>query len=258
MVRGVIATPAAIAAPRQGKWWNENEGTWVKTSLPEDAKILSDVPEDDMDILGDATAEAEAGAKPEITGDVVDTYYYDVLGVGPTAEPSALKRKYYVLARKYHPDKVGADDKEAADKFKEVAEAYQVLSDPELRAKYDKDGREGLSADKTEVADEVPKLDPAILFAFLFGSDKFSNYVGRLATATSASIGDSPKITPKQAKLLQKRRVTRLAVFLADKLDMYSETGDEEGRALWVAEAEELSKASYGTQMVHLIGQVNR
>ena len=97
--------------------------------------------------------------------------------------------QYYVLARKYHPDKVGTDDKEAADKFKEVAEAYQVLSDAELRKQYDKEGRKGLSADKTEVAQDVPKVDPAILFAFLFGSDKFHDYVGRLATATCHGSG---------------------------------------------------------------------
>jgi curved DNA-binding protein CbpA len=90
-----------------------------------------------------------------------------VLEVGPKAEPSAIKRSYYVLARKYHPDKVGKEDKEAAEKFKEIAEAYQVLSDPELRAKYDKEGRGGLSADKTSVAEDMPKLDPTILFSFL-------------------------------------------------------------------------------------------
>lgn len=66
-----------------------------------------------------------------------------------------------------------------------MAEAYQVLSDPELRKQYDKEGRKGLSADKTEVAQDVPKIDAAILFAFLFGSDKFHDYVGRLATATA-------------------------------------------------------------------------
>ena len=90
------------------------------------------------------------------------------------------------MARKYHPDKVAKDDKEAADKFKDIAEAYQVLSDPELRAKYNKEGKDGLSADRTDVADSPNQADPAILFAFLFCSDKFGDYVGRLAMATSA------------------------------------------------------------------------
>ena len=52
-----------------------------------------------------------------------------------------IKKQYYTLARKYHPDRVGKDDVEAAEKFKNAAEAYQVLSDPDLRSKYDREGR---------------------------------------------------------------------------------------------------------------------
>jgi DnaJ-class molecular chaperone len=68
-----------------------------------------------------------------------------------------------------HSDKVGKDDKEAAEKFKEIAEAYQVLSDPELRKKYDAEGKDGLSPDRTDVNSGPGKVDPALLFAFLFG-----------------------------------------------------------------------------------------
>lgn len=164
--------------------------------------------------------------------------------------------QYYVLARKYHPDKVGKDDIESANKFKEVAEAYQVLSDPKLRAQYDKEGREGLSADKTEVAQDVPKIDPAILFAFLFGSDKFKDYVGRLATATAAEMGDSPKVDKETARLIQKRRITRLAVKLAAKLQDWVVQDYDVCKALWLSEAVELSKASFGFEMVTTIGKV--
>jgi len=95
---------------------------------------------------------------------VVETAYYDALGVDPKATPSAIKKKYYVLARQYHPDRVGADDKEAAEKFKAVAEAYQVLSDPQLRKVYDRDGKDGLSADKTTVALGKTGIDPSRKF----------------------------------------------------------------------------------------------
>lgn len=160
------------------------------------------------------------------------------------------------MARKYHPDKVGADDKEAADKFKDVAEAYQVLSDPELRAQYDKEGREGLSADKTEVAADVAKLDPTILFAFLFGSDKFDGYVGRLATATAAEVGDSPKVSKEVGRQIQKRRVTRLAVKLAAKLQPWVDQDYDLCKTLWLEEARELSTASFGFEMVTTIGKI--
>jgi DnaJ-domain-containing protein 1 len=131
----VVAVPKSIIAPHQGKWWNENEGHWVLTKMEEEAKHLEDVPADDSDILGkiqenlDASFQLSRGAAGT---EVVDMYYYETLEVTSDADQATLKRRYYQLARQYHPDKVGADDKESADKFKDIAEAYQVLSDPAL------------------------------------------------------------------------------------------------------------------------------
>lgn len=256
IVRGVVNTPEALMAPRQGKWWNELEGKWVKTSIPDDYKTyVEGKPEDDSDLLGEAEAEVEASAMLT-TGEVVEMYYYEVLDVGPQAEPSAIKRRYYVLARQYHPDKVGKDDVEAAEKFKEIAEAYQVLSDPDLRKKYDAEGRDGLSPDKTTVAGDVPKVDPTVLFAFLFGSDKFSSYIGRLSTATSAMVGDSLKVSIETGRVIQRRRVTRLAATLVGKLEKWVEEDYDFCKSLWETEATELATASYGFQLVQLIGKV--
>jgi hypothetical protein len=50
-------------APRQGKWWNELEGRWVLTSIPQDAKELEGVPDDDSDLLGDVEKEVEQSAR---------------------------------------------------------------------------------------------------------------------------------------------------------------------------------------------------
>ena len=65
--------------------------------------------------------------------------YYQVLGVSPKATEEDIKKGFRKLARKYHPD-VAKDKKTAEEKFKEINEAYQVLSDPESRRKYDQLG----------------------------------------------------------------------------------------------------------------------
>lgn len=65
--------------------------------------------------------------------------YYEVLGVSKTATPDEIKKAYRKLAIKYHPDR-NPDNKEAEEKFKEAAEAYEVLSNEEKRQKYDQFG----------------------------------------------------------------------------------------------------------------------
>ncbi len=70
--------------------------------------------------------------------------YYEILGVTRTATEVEIKRAYRKMALKYHPDK-NPDDPEAEEKFKQAAEAYEVLSDPEKRSRYDQFGHAGVN-----------------------------------------------------------------------------------------------------------------
>jgi curved DNA-binding protein len=65
--------------------------------------------------------------------------YYEVLGVSKTATADDIKKAYRKLARKYHPD-VNPGDKSTEERFKEINEAYEVLSDPDKRKRYDQLG----------------------------------------------------------------------------------------------------------------------
>lgn len=65
--------------------------------------------------------------------------YYEILGVSKDASASEIKKAYRRVALKYHPDR-NPDNKEAEENFKEAAEAYEVLSDDNKRARYDQYG----------------------------------------------------------------------------------------------------------------------
>ena len=74
--------------------------------------------------------------------------YYEVLGVPKDADTNGIKKAYRKLAMEYHPDRNSSPD--AEEKFKEISEAYGVLSDSEKRAKYDRFGHAGIDRQYTQ------------------------------------------------------------------------------------------------------------
>ncbi|CAH6718551.1 dnaJ-like protein 1 [[Candida] jaroonii] len=130
---------------------------------------------------------------------VVDTTYYDLLGLAPDATSLEIKKAYRKAAIRLHPDK-NPDDPESAAKFQEVGEAYQVLSDESLRAKYDKFG-------KTESMPTEGFEDPSEFFSMIFGGEAFKDWIGELSllqelskSAELSGYGDEEKKDDKDDK----------------------------------------------------------
>jgi len=88
--------------------------------------------------------------------------YYAVLGVGKTASTEEIKKAFRKLAVKYHPDR-NPNDKSAEERFKEISEAYEVLSDSEKRQKYDQFGQYWQQAAPVPIPTVLRGEDLAIL-----------------------------------------------------------------------------------------------
>ncbi len=94
--------------------------------------------------------------------------YYEVLGVSKNASDSDIKKAYRVVAKKYHPD-ANPGDTVAEEKFKEAAEAYAILSDPEKRAKYDQFGHAAFDPNQGGTGFGFDFADMSDIFGDIFG-----------------------------------------------------------------------------------------
>ncbi|KAK9761971.1 DnaJ-like protein [Basidiobolus ranarum] len=198
----------------------------------------------------------------------VSTEYYDILGVAPTATAGEIKKKYYNLAMKYHPDK--SQEADAEEKFKEISEAYQILSDPVLRKKYNEYGPQN------NITPEGGFADPEDMFRQQFGGDRFVDWIGEISIARDfkeAIQESNPELEALSEEEKKKReeqqsaeraqaraeRVNRLAQNLISKLSMFVESsGDLDAvnkfKSAIIHEANDLQTESYGVELLHAIG----
>eukprot|EP01062_Namystynia_karyoxenos_P073170 TRINITY_DN70009_c0_g1_i1.p1 TRINITY_DN70009_c0_g1~~TRINITY_DN70009_c0_g1_i1.p1 ORF type:complete len:633 (+),score=242.39 TRINITY_DN70009_c0_g1_i1:75-1901(+) len=253
--RGLCNTPEAIKEAFTGdKRWDHHSRAWVQDNLEQEKEILSKNAHD-QDIMDRVKARtqaaeqerraagAQAGGGAAAAAAVADLDYYDALEVQPSASAAEIRRAYFRLANQWHPDKCAHP--QAKEKFQRLSEAYQVLGDPDLRQKYDAKGKDGLG--------EHEFADPALIFAALFGSEKFEQLIGKLQLVLLIS-GDD--FTRDELRTLQQRREARIAVNLVKILrpyvDGYTEAFDEGMKSF----ADDLANTAFGDQMLETIGGI--
>lgn len=151
-----------------------------------------------------------------------------------------------------HPDKRPGDPN-ATKEFEELGLAYQVLSDPDKRAAYDRLGATGVQ--------DQPMMDPATLFGVLFGSDAFEAYVGELQLASAAAIAADSAGKPVDQRTLQETMTTKqrereaaLREYLAARLSAYAGLSKAQILEKAAHEAEGLVKFNFGPEMLATIG----
>ncbi|KAK9171019.1 X-domain of DnaJ-containing family protein [Cryptosporidium meleagridis] len=183
MARGVANTPEAIAESNKGRKWDKKNRQWIEYyySLDDEIQRLKEK-EIKYSQKNDNYETGDYNKKESINLDsknVVDTTYYDLLSVSPSAGADEIRRQYYRKAKQYHPDK-NPDDADAKDKFQKLGEAYQILADPERRKRYDEYG--------IGVTYDMPVIDSNLIFTILFGSDSLEKYVGKLKMVSLVEI----------------------------------------------------------------------
>ena len=248
MARGVYNSgEAAQNTWTDDKDWDPEKRVWYKYNLKEEAERVLPMTEEEflkeleeikkkkfaeMNGLKYVKGEDNDQSK-KVKKDVKDMGYYDLLNVKPDATKSEIKKGYFKQARIYHPDK-NPNDPTATERFQKIGKAYQILSDDNLRAAYDKGGEDGV--------DDAPNLDSGMFFEMVFGSEKFEPLVGELAL--TSMFADLQKQQKEQeggngrseveenalAKFKQSKRCVQCAVNLVDILDkyfLYFEHGDD-------------------------------
>ncbi|KAF9460529.1 X-domain of DnaJ-containing-domain-containing protein [Collybia nuda] len=127
----------------------------------------------------------------------IETEYYDLLGVGVEADDTELKKAYRKQAMRYHPDKNPSPD--AEEKFKEISKAYQVLSDSNLRAVYDKNGKSMVDKEGG-----INMEDAAGFFANVFGGERFMDYIGEISIMKDMTSVASTMMTDEEKAEIEK------------------------------------------------------
>lgn len=269
VARGIGNSAEASKSSKEGKVWDDDKRVWYHYFI--------DTEVDEIDRL---EAEAQDGKKTASSGkmtekEVKDREFYDLLNVSTNATPGEIKKAYYKEARKVHPDKCPGDPS-AADKFQTLGHAYQILSNEQSRASYDKNGK----PDNQNAEAMANEIDPAVFFNVMFGSTSVEPYIGELWIASVADLmmkdmaeqqsssendmnekfaetmAGRSAATAEDSKLKQRKREVKIAIHLREKIQPYVDGNITKDAFIesFEEEAKKIAEGSYGSIFLAAIG----
>jgi hypothetical protein len=240
--RGIVNTPAAIQAKMNEQVWDEEKRIWYTYNLLLEAEIFF---------------KEEESLKSSSHTTVSSMELYNQLGVPSTASAAEIKKAYRQQAMALHPDK-NPNDPMASEKFQKLGNAYQILSNPQLRTAYDQNGLSGVNKDAL--------IDSSQLFEIIFGSQRFESYIGELQLLSlqeSLKAVDLDNIQPEMVqaselklKRKQRKREIQCALNLAKLLDDYGRDNTDDKlsfRTTIQAEAKELTATAFGGTLIGVL-----
>jgi curved DNA-binding protein CbpA len=135
---------------------------------------------------------------------------YEILAVSPDASPSQIKKNYYALALKHHPDK-NPNNPQAAQLFAQINEAYRILSDERLKLIYDQTGQVN--------ENELEQIDPKAFFKRMFGGELFEDIVGNLLIGQVMQdfVDERTTSSSQQAQLEENQKHPEPSEFIDDQ-----------------------------------------
>lgn len=279
--RGIVNSGEALRKGNAGMLWDEDKREWYFYMLEAELDEINQAQEKLDQKTGASTGGSSEGTGSAPERKVKDREYYDLLKVSTNATPAELKKAYYKEARVCHPDK-RPNDPEASKKFQALGHAYQVLSNEETRAFYDKNGK----TDSSEAEMKLHEIDPTIFFSVMFGSESVRPYIGELWIANKADslmkeqalmefhsraaagedtddididedkFRESLMKRSAQETLKQRRREVQSAMYLRQRIAPFVDGTQDEAEfvALCQEEAANITKGTFGEVFLTAIG----
>lgn len=225
LLRGILNTPYSIYSFLNGKSWDNYDTNWVNYHLQNEIIHFKEIEKNYI-----------SSTKP------IDNTYYDLLEIDyQTTTLLDIKKNYYRLAKQKHPDR-NPENKLANEEFKLLSNAYQTLSNPELRLKYDKYGLE-------QVNDTTSRIDSNHLFEILFGNDIIKKFVGDLYIYTIVTTENENDIDFKENK-----RIIDMSCYILELLEPYIYNNKELFKTNIKNILEEMELSDIGIELINIIG----